>query len=300
MPAALASPAAPPAAPDRAATGPAASPTAAPAPDVSPTSRPGPLVEVIGRSYGGRPIRAYRFGNGPTAVLFVGGMHGGYEWNTALLAYQVIDYLVAHPKAIPESLRVHVIPTANPDGQALVTGRSRRFSADDIRLADTFPGRFNGRGVDLNRNWDCLWSPDAYWGYEPVDPGAHPFSEPESAGLRDFILDRRPGAVIFWHSAANQVVAAGCGRLLAASQELAGLYGAAAGYEARDEWAAYPITGDAGNYLAAQGIPAVTVELTTHESLDWPQNLNGVLAVLDHYQRVAADRDCGRHLEACR
>jgi hypothetical protein len=150
-------------------------------------------------------------------------------------------------------------------------------------LADPFPGRFNGRGVDLNRNWDCLWSPSAYWRDQSIDPGDYAFSEPESVALRDFILRRAPAAVVFWHSAANYVFASGCGGTWQPSRELAERYAAAAGYETRAYWTAYPITGDAADYLASRRIPAISVELSTHESLDWEQNLAGVLALLEHY-----------------
>jgi hypothetical protein len=268
-----------------------------PAPTAIPL--PAPVESIIGRSYGGRPILAYRFGAGPAALVFVGGMHGGYEWNSILVAYNVVDYLTAHPDTIPAWLRVYVIPSANPDGQALITGGEGRFAPADIVVADAFPGRFNGRGVDLNRNWDCLWSPQAYWRNQPVNPGAHAFSEPENVALRDFILDRQPGAVVFWHSAGNYAFAAGCGGVWQPSRELAERYASAAGYEVRGYTTAYPITGDAADYLAFRRIPAISIELSSHESLDWPQNLDGVLAVIEHYGRVVAP-ECSRHAATCR
>jgi len=40
----------------------------------------GPMV--YGTSYGGRALTVYRVGNGPSARAIVGGIHGGYEWNT--------------------------------------------------------------------------------------------------------------------------------------------------------------------------------------------------------------------------
>jgi len=39
--------------------------------------------EVIGQSVSGRDILAYRFGAGEKEVVFVGALHGGYEWNSA-------------------------------------------------------------------------------------------------------------------------------------------------------------------------------------------------------------------------
>src|SRR5512135_1146277 len=42
----------------------------------------GPHPALIGFSFGGRPIDAYRFGVGENEYLVVAGIHGGYEGNT--------------------------------------------------------------------------------------------------------------------------------------------------------------------------------------------------------------------------
>ena len=87
---------------------------------------------TIGYSTGGLPIESYTFGTGTMRIAFVGGIHGGAEWNTILLAYTAIDYFGRHPKEIPPAVTVQIIPTANPDGLRLVTGRWGRFQADDV------------------------------------------------------------------------------------------------------------------------------------------------------------------------
>jgi murein tripeptide amidase MpaA len=71
---------------------------------------------VIGRSVEGRAIDAYTYGTGKDRFLFVGGIHGGYEWNSVLLAYTFMDYLEANPDVIPSTASVTVVPSANPDG----------------------------------------------------------------------------------------------------------------------------------------------------------------------------------------
>src|ERR1035437_3415979 len=68
-----------------------------------------PQHVVIGQSVEGRTIDSYTYGGGATRLAFVGGMHGGYEWNSVLLAYTLMDYLSAHPESIPENLSVTVI-----------------------------------------------------------------------------------------------------------------------------------------------------------------------------------------------
>jgi hypothetical protein len=97
--------------------------------------------------------------------------------------------------------------------------------------------------------------------------------------LRDFLLQQEPLAVIFWHSAANGVFAAGCPDVHEPSLALANIYGQAAGYPVYEKFNSYPITGDAGDWLTTQGIASISIELKTHQSLDWSQNLAGIVAI---------------------
>jgi hypothetical protein len=252
-----------------------------------------PLPEgalLIGRSAVCRlPILRYRLGQGENVLVLVGGMHGGYEWNTILLAEKVRAYLGENPDLIPPSLAIDLIPNANPDGLYAVTGSSGASFDPPADFEATIPGRFNGRYVDLNRNWDCGWQPTAMWGSEPVNGGAAPFSEPETEALRDFFLALEPAAVLFWHSAAVGVYPAACERPDPASRSLAELYGTRAGYRVYDEFTHYAITGDASNWLSSVGIPAITVELSTHSALDWEQNLAGLLALMEHLAPSASN-----------
>lgn len=250
-----------------------------------PTPAAGYTTSVIGYSAEERPLTDIQFGSGPTHIIFIGGIHGGYEWNTILLAYDMIDYFAANPRAVPAEVTLHIIPAANPDGQYLITGLEGRFSALDV-AADSLPGRVNGRGVDLNRNWDCNWTANALWRDQPTSGGVKVFSEPETLALRDFLLELNPVAVIFWHSAANGVFAAGCPDVHQPSLNLAGVYGRAAGYPVYETFTSYPVTGDAGDWLSLQGIAAVSVELLNHESTDWSKNLAGVTAVLRQFSQI--------------
>jgi predicted deacylase len=248
------------------------------------------VTETIGYSAEGRPIIAYRFKSGPTHLVFVGGIHGGYEWNSILLAYEMIAAFQRHPWRIPDSLTITIIPSANPDGQFLVTGREGLFSSAEV-AADSLAGRFNGNQVDLNRNWDCEWTPQAFWRNQPISAGTGPFSEPETAALRNFLLAQRPAAVVFWHSQFRAVFAAGCPETYPPALELAHRYGQAAGYPVYERFTSYPITGDASDWLATQEIPSISVELTTHNELDWPENWAAILALLSHYGATPAGQE---------
>ena len=151
-----------------------------------------PTVKTIGYSIQSRPIEIFSFGNETTRLVFVFGIHGGYEWNTTLLAYELIDYFKKYPKKIPENLAIDIIPTLNPDGLFKITGKSGRFEASDIPAGATESGRLNANSVDLNRNFDCNWQATGTWRQKPVSGGDAPFSEPETAAFKKFILETNP------------------------------------------------------------------------------------------------------------
>ena len=237
-----------------------------------------PISQVIGHSSQGRPIVAYSFGHGQTRLALIGGIHGGFEWNTIRLAYSMIDYLAAHPRSVPSSLTVIIVPSANPDGQVRVTGTTGRFKADQV-AAETTAGRLNGNGVDLNRNWDCRWRANAVWRDGKVSGGSAPFSEPETQAVARMLTEPPATAVIFWHSAVPGVFTAGCNDPDAASVRLGQVIAEASGYPIFNEFTSYEVTGDATDWLSTRGIAAVTVELTNSDDIDWPPNLRAVLAL---------------------
>src|SRR3989344_900956 len=207
-----------------------------------------PATETMGQSVQGRAIQATTYGDGPQHLLFVGGIHGGYEWNSVLLAYQFMDYLAAHLHAVPDNITVTVIPSLNPDGLYKVVGKEGRFSAADVSASAVTQaaGRFNANNIDLNRNFDCKWQPQSTWRSEVVGAGSAPFSEPEARALRDFVLKHRPDVVVFWHSQSNAVYASECeAGILSKTLEVMNTYAAAANYPSVDSFDAYAITADA-------------------------------------------------------
>lgn len=248
---------------------------------------PYPVRTVIGISAGGRKIESYTYGKGPTHLLFVGGIHGGYEWNTVVLAYKFLDYLEDNPEALPGDITVTVIPSANPDGVYKITGKNGRITSGDIpKGIDTAPGRFNGNNVDLNRNFDCKWQPKSTWKTKVVSGGTAAFSEPESVAIRDFVLKDKSVAVIFWHSQGGNVYASRCeDGTLPETLDIMKAYAKASGYAPVEKFSAYATTGDADGWLASIKIPAITVELATHTEVEWEKNLLGIKSMLEYYRK---------------
>lgn len=262
-----------------------------PPPLPEPVAEPAPQHgrrAVIGRSVEGREIEAYTYGSGERHLLFVGGIHGGYEWNSVLLARQMLNYL-ERPSILPSNLTVTIIPTLNPDGVYKATGKIGAFAASDATSSEAVlaSARFNANAVDLNRNFACKWQPEATWRSQPVSAGSAAFSEPEAAALRDWVLANKPQAAIFWHSQANAVYASECLEgILPETLTIMNTYATAAGYRAISSFNSYPVTGDAEGWLASIGIPAITVELSTHETVEWDKNLAGTQALFNYYQNA--------------
>ena len=242
---------------------------------------------VIGTSVDGNDIVAYHFGTGDTELLFIGGVHGGYSWNTAELGFELVDYLEANPEAVPDNVAITVIPVLNPDGLKKAVGTDGRFDAKDalaVSDATRVAGRFNADEVDLNRNFDCEWKSTGTWQSRQVSGGEAPFSEPEAAAIRDYVETYEPVAAVVWFSAEGKVYPSACGGTPSkASVELAATFATAAGYPAAAEFNAYAITGDMVNWMADQGIPAISVLLSDHKNSEWTKNKAGVEAVLKAY-----------------
>jgi zinc carboxypeptidase len=148
------------------------------------------MREIIGRSHQGRelvlhvnfPLR------GPDALpasekstLLIGGTHGDERATVSILEHFATSRLYSGILSSP----LAILPLHNPDGHA----------------ADS---RYNGRGVDLNRNFPHQWSPASA---EP--PGHAPLSEPESLALHAFILAHRPAKIVSLHWALSEIDADG-------------------------------------------------------------------------------------------
>lgn len=259
--------------------------TPPPAPVVEAPAPEYPVHKVIGNSVEGRTLDSYTYGTGPKHIAFVGGIHGGLEWNSVFLAYQLMDYLKAHPESVPASLSVTVVPDANPDGVHKVIPVEGRFAVKDVPAGALDAGRFNAHGVDLNRNFDCRWVATSTWKGVTHSAGTKPFSEPEAQALKSFVASTSPKAVIFFHSQAGAVYASECGKgVLPQTLDIMNAYAKASGYKAIKTFDAYPTPGDSEGWLASIGVPAITVELTTHDVVEWEKNLAGVKAVLEYYK----------------
>ena len=221
----------------------------------------GPAIErqVIGTSLQGRDIEAITVGDGPHAIMLVGGIHTGPEAETVDLVRALKQHFAYSAARLPAELKLVFVPNANPDGYALGT-------------------RVNARGVDLNRNWPASdWREDAVHGDSPTSGGTEPLSEPETRALFDFIVGVEPLFVLSYHGYASLVEDNGHG----VSELLSAAYAATSGYEHISEWTHYEVTGGFIEALEEHGIAAADVELAHDDAASFERNLRGVQAVID-------------------
>jgi len=196
--------------------------------------------------------------------------------------------LKENPSELNANLTVSVVPSANPDGVFKVVNKEGRFEVSDV--SNNLPsgtGRFNANNVDLNRNFDCKWTPEATWRSKKVSAGSAPFSEPESVAIRDFALKNKPDAFVFFHSQANAVYASECEKgVLPATLSIMNVYAKSAGYPAVPSFDSYVVTGDVEGWLASINIPAISVELKTHETIEWEKNIAGIKALFAYFKAL--------------
>ncbi len=173
--------------------------------------RAGGRVVELGRSVWDRPIRAAvvdSHAGADAPVVFVNGNIHGVEWIAGLCALGVLEALAGdRGRALREVATVVVAPCLNPDGF-----KKTEDSGGDGALKAL---RTNANGVDLNRNfarpdrddgvaWSTSKLPLAMSG--SIDParatyrGASPFSEPESRAVSAFLDEKKPRALVSFHS----------------------------------------------------------------------------------------------------
>lgn len=175
----------------------------------------------IGCSVQGRPLLAARLGGSQAPALLVGGVHG-MEWITTLLLMGFLEELAdagerLHGFDLREILACRgllVLPCLNPDGVEIATGfatpciNNSSFSEKDYKRWQA-----NGRGVDLNHNFDAGWAiahqMEQEAGITQPGPtrygGPAPFSEPESRALAALCLREQPRTAYAFHSQGEEI-----------------------------------------------------------------------------------------------
>jgi murein tripeptide amidase MpaA len=155
---------------------------------------------IIGQSWEGRDMFAITISGPDTPenrqadrpVVFIFSTVHAREWiapmTTVYYASKLVEDYDTDPRvqALLDSVRVVIVPMGNPDGY-LFTWSDYRYWRKNRRNNSI---RNNSFGVDINRNWGYEWGGQGSSGSSSSDTyrGTAPFSEPETATLRDFAL----------------------------------------------------------------------------------------------------------------
>ena len=213
------------------------------------------IAYLFGHTASGIPIPAYRFENGSSEVLIIGGVHGD-EIEGIICAHGILNQF--HLK-----LNLTLIPVLNLDGLLV-------------------KNRLNSHGVDLNRNLPTNdWDPKAF--NERYPPGPFACSEPENQALVTYLNDKKPSLIISLHSFHHFMmnVNGDCEREAEAMQNI--------NHYPIEKSIGYPTPGCLGTYAGLErDMPTITYEigrgLTTSDILTI--HVPAVLVALEkHYEK---------------
>lgn len=144
---------------------------------------------VIGTTWEGRTISAFRFGPEEEGGAFLLSLLHASEWIGSLALLATAERITRKQPELPLTM----IPIANPDGVARVHG--------SLGKARARFHRGNAHGRDLNRNFPIGHRAEGPMSRLPwYRPGPHPESEPETAACAALARKVRPSVAISFHS----------------------------------------------------------------------------------------------------
>lgn len=183
-------------------------------------------TKIIGRSVGGRELKAWFWGSGRVRVLINGGHHGN-EWITSRVLDKYISQLAENGaksvglEKLEGTLRLCIVPQVNPDGIAIATNSA---SGKEMEQAEAISRKYphipfpsgwkaNLNGVDLNLNYPAGWSNGvlnkADLGVSGAAlrdwPGPAPLSEPETRAMAALTRVFDPCMTISLHTQGREI-----------------------------------------------------------------------------------------------
>jgi len=189
-------------------------------------------IAYIGASLLGKGIPMMRLGDEETdrSVLYVGAHHG-MEWITSVLLLRFInEYCECYQnnrriynlniQYLYKSRQIYIVPMLNPDGcdmqinGLLPTNPIRERVLKMNGGSDNFfCWQANGRGVDLNHNYDAGFAEykrieaenDIKGGAPTRYSGEHPESEPETAALCNFLRFNDVKMILTLHTQGEEI-----------------------------------------------------------------------------------------------
>ncbi|MBO7249917.1 MAG: peptidase M14 [Clostridia bacterium] len=214
-------------------------------------------VTSLGTSIFERSIPVLSIGEGERALLYVGAHHG-MEWISSILLLRFVNELCEmikgksrifsyDPKYLLATRTIYIIPMLNPDGvEYQINGVSKdnplyeRLLKMNGKSTDFSHWQANGRGVDLNHNYDCGFSEykrieeglGIFDGAPTRFSGSMPESEPEVASLCNFLrFNDNIEMILTLHTQGEEIYYTGGGEVLPRSRAVASALARLSGYK---------------------------------------------------------------------
>lgn len=158
-------------------------------------------VEEAGISHDGRSIPGIRLGSAKECLICSGGIHGRESVNPVLLLRMIEDYCESwEQEPLLEQYGLYILPLMNPDGYEVALRGFGALKSPILRQAMRMKNqphetwKYNGRGVDINRNFPCS-------SYLPGNGSWFAASENETKALMD-VFQKHPDSIgyIDFHS----------------------------------------------------------------------------------------------------
>lgn len=157
----------------------------------------------IGRSYDNRDIFLLKIGRGKKNILLTAGVHGRESINPMVLL-SMAEFYCEEWRDYLLTVTIYMVPLVNPDGYVIaVQGfdgiKNGHLKKQALRMNLPFyQWKFNGRGVDINRNF-----PASSWRRKKT--GDYPGSEYETAALMQLMQEIPFIGYIDYHSRGKEI-----------------------------------------------------------------------------------------------
>ncbi len=162
---------------------------------------PNVIIYSIGKTRGDRNIwcieirSKYYEVNDEDKRIFILGTSHPIEWAAVEVPMRLAEYFSrAGAEGIGHYATFYIIPVFNPDGFDYMrvipvfyeSNRKNRYFDPEEKNP-----RIYRKGVDLNRNFPYMWKFMIKDENSDYYQGPHPFSEPETIALRDFVFEKK-------------------------------------------------------------------------------------------------------------
>jgi murein tripeptide amidase MpaA len=241
----------------------------------------------IGKSYEGRDIWALRISDNPQIyepsepTAWFDALHHAREAMSGESLLLFAQWLVNHYATDPTVNRlinarnILLIPCVNPDGYDY--NHQQHPNGGGLWRKNRRNYGNNSYGVDLNRNYAWEWRYDNEDLDHETYQGTAPFSEPETAALRDLLVQQTPSMSVSVHSYGNEWMYPWGYTALptpddALFRAIANKIVATNGYTADTAWNLYGMTRGASDdyHYGQHNSLAFTVEIGSFDDGFWP------------------------------